>query len=126
MRRCACRPSWAGTIRIHRDQGEAALELLSRFAVDPRWLIYLPPTMAACEAATADGLLEHPAEAFGHFRARGVRTVVCEESTWVRARSSSWHATARQRASGAIEIGETRVVEEQVGAQPGAEAAPDA
>ena len=69
----------AGSVSIRTEHGAAALETMSRFAVDPRWLIYLPPTMAPCQSAAADGLLEHPAEAFGYFRARGVRTVMCQE-----------------------------------------------
>ena len=68
-----------GNVFIAKDQSAAALDVMSRFAVDPRWLVYLPPTMAPCDASTKDGLLEHPAEAFGHFRARGVRKVTCQE-----------------------------------------------
>ena len=45
----------------------------------PRWLIYLPPTMSPCASSNEDGLLEHPASAFGYFRANGVSKVVCEE-----------------------------------------------
>jgi protein phosphatase len=37
---------------------------MSRFAVDPRWLLYLPPTMSPCATSTLAELLEHPAEAF--------------------------------------------------------------
>ena len=69
----------AGTVSIRKENCAAALDTMARFAVDPRWLVYLPPTMAPCASATADGLLEHPAEAFGYFRARGVRRVMCEE-----------------------------------------------
>src|SRR4030095_12322727 len=46
---------------------------------NPKWLIYLPPTMSPTETAKADGLLEHPAEAFSHYRAHGVSTVVVEQ-----------------------------------------------
>jgi len=52
---------------------------MSRFAADPRWLIYLPPTMSPCETSRREGLLEHPVEAFAHFRAQGIARVVCEE-----------------------------------------------
>ena len=52
---------------------------MSRFAADPRWLIYLPPTMSPCETSHAAGLLEHPAEASAYFRNQGVPKVVCEE-----------------------------------------------
>ena len=69
----------AGSISIRPEYGAAALETMSRFAVDPRWLIYLPPTMAPCEAAARGELLEHPREALGYFRARKVRRVVCED-----------------------------------------------
>ncbi len=52
---------------------------MSRFAVDPRWLIYVPPTMAPCRAAPEGELVERPAEAFEHYRKRGVKTVVCQD-----------------------------------------------
>jgi polynucleotide kinase-phosphatase len=47
--------------------------------VDPRWLIYLPPTMAPVATSSQPGLLEAPAEAFGYFSSAGVSRVVCEE-----------------------------------------------
>ena len=52
---------------------------MSRFAVDPRWLIYLPPTMAPTGTSSRPGLLEHPAEALSYYRGEGVREVICEE-----------------------------------------------
>jgi protein phosphatase len=52
---------------------------MSRFAVDPRWLVYLPPTMAPVETSNREGLLEHPAEAFAYYRRAGVSHVVCQE-----------------------------------------------
>jgi len=52
---------------------------MSRFAANPKWLIYLPPTMSPSETSHAPGLLEHPAEAFAYFRHAGVPRVVCEE-----------------------------------------------
>ncbi len=68
----------AGAIRIPADRAPAALEVLSRFAVDPRWLIHLPPTMSPTETSRLPDLLEHPAEAFASYRKRGVRHVVIE------------------------------------------------
>jgi protein phosphatase len=68
-----------GNVTVREAHATAALEVMSRFAVDPRWLIYLPPTMSPCETSRAEGLLEHPAEAFAHYRARGVARVVCQE-----------------------------------------------
>lgn len=35
----------ARTVTIREENAAAALEVMSRFAMDPRWLIYLPPTM---------------------------------------------------------------------------------
>ncbi|HLU47195.1 MAG TPA: polynucleotide kinase-phosphatase, partial [Planctomycetota bacterium] len=57
----------------------AALEVMSRFAVDPKWLIYLPPTMSPSETTLAPGYLEHPREAFAYCRGQGVARVICEE-----------------------------------------------
>ncbi len=68
-----------GRLAIRAEQAGPALELLSRFAVDPRWLIYLPPTMAPCAAAASGRFLEHPASAFDQYRAEGVESVVCQE-----------------------------------------------
>jgi protein phosphatase len=69
-----------GAIALTADGSAGALELASRFAVDPRWLLYVPPTMSPCDAAPAGApLLEHPAQAFAHYRDRGVGRVVVEE-----------------------------------------------
>jgi protein phosphatase len=66
-------------IIVGEGHGAAALEVMSRFAADPKWLIYLPPTMSPSETSKLPGLLEHPAEAFAYYRAQGVERVVCEE-----------------------------------------------
>ncbi|WP_330241134.1 polynucleotide kinase-phosphatase [Streptomyces sp. NBC_00525] len=68
-----------GRLAVREENAAAALEVMSRFAVDPRLLPYLPPTMAPTATSGEDGYLEHPAEAFGEYRAAGVTRVVCEE-----------------------------------------------
>jgi protein phosphatase len=68
-----------GNVTIREENAAAALEVMSRFAADPRWLIYLPPTMSPCETSREPGLLEHPAEAFAYYRSQGAPQVVCEE-----------------------------------------------
>ena len=60
-------------ITIREANATAALEVMSRFAANPKWLIYLPPTMSPCETHQADGFLEHPDEAFAYYRSVGVR-----------------------------------------------------
>jgi len=66
-------------VTIREENGIAALEVMSRFATDPKWLIYLPPTMSPSETSREPGMLEHPAEAFSYYRYQGVAKVVCEE-----------------------------------------------
>ena len=68
-----------GKVTIREENATAALEVMSRFAVDPRWLVYLPPTMSPTATSDLEGLLEHPKEAFAAYRAAGVERVVCEE-----------------------------------------------
>src|SRR5450755_702460 len=68
-----------GRITVAAENATAALEVMSRFAVDPRWLLYLPPTMSPVATSARPDLLEHPAEAFSAYRAEGVAQVVCEE-----------------------------------------------
>ena len=67
------------TVTIREENAVAALEVMSRFAANPKWLIYLPPTMSPSETSSERGLLEHPAEALAYFRNHGVPTVVCQE-----------------------------------------------
>ncbi|MCZ7685612.1 MAG: hypothetical protein M5U28_45275 [Sandaracinaceae bacterium] len=73
-------------VTIREETAAAALEAMSRFAVDPRWLVYLPPTMSPPEAAQEGPFLEHPREALAYYRERGVHEVVSRRSTWARAR----------------------------------------
>ncbi|HEU5400167.1 MAG TPA: polynucleotide kinase-phosphatase [Terriglobales bacterium] len=68
-----------GRITIRQENAIAALEVMSRFAINPKWLIYLPPTMSPTETSTQDGLLEHPADGFEYFANEGVAKVVCEQ-----------------------------------------------
>ncbi|MCZ6817802.1 MAG: polynucleotide kinase-phosphatase [Planctomycetota bacterium] len=69
----------ARNVTLREENAAAALEVMSRFAVDPKWLIYLPPTMSPCATSKRPNLLEHPDEAFGYFRTAGVTKVICEE-----------------------------------------------
>ena len=68
-----------GRITIEADRSAAALEVMSRFAADARWLVYLPPTMAPVATSRRPDCLEHPDEAFAYFRKAGVDEVVCQE-----------------------------------------------
>jgi protein phosphatase len=66
-------------ITIREENAIAALEVMSRFSVDPKWLIYLPPTMSPSETSKQPALLEHPQEAFAYYRHEGVPRVICEQ-----------------------------------------------
>jgi len=68
-----------GVVTIGAEESAAALEVLGRYALDPRLLPWLPPTMAPCSTSTVDGYLEYPTEAFADYRSAGVTRVVCEE-----------------------------------------------
>jgi protein phosphatase len=67
------------SITIREENAAAALEVMGRFCVDPRWLIHLPPTMSPSETSAREGLLEQPDEAFAHYRHAGVARVVVVE-----------------------------------------------
>lgn len=66
-------------VSVGAEHSAAAFEVLSRFAIDPRWLIYLPPTMAPTATSTRTELLEYPSEAFAAYRRDGLAEVICEE-----------------------------------------------
>lgn len=67
------------SIKINAENSAAALEVMSRFAADPHWLIYLPPTMSPCETSKLPEYLEYPTEAFNYYKTRGIEKVVCEQ-----------------------------------------------
>ncbi|MHB1874663.1 MAG: polynucleotide kinase-phosphatase [Streptosporangiaceae bacterium] len=71
--------TYRGRVGVRAENAAAALEVASRFGIDPRWLLYLPPTMSPVGTSDRPGLLEHPDEAFDAYRADGVGQVVCEE-----------------------------------------------
>ena len=49
---------------------------MSRFALHPKWLLYLPPTMSPTETSALPNLLEHPTEALAYHKQLGVERVV--------------------------------------------------
>lgn len=63
---------------VREENTAAALEVMSRFAANPKWIIYLPPTMSPCETSREEGLLEHPREAFAYYRQQGHPRVICQ------------------------------------------------
>ena len=69
----------AGRVTVREENAAGALEVMSRFALEPRWLLHLPPTMAPCATAPEGELLEHPTSAFEAYRTSGVADVVCQE-----------------------------------------------
>jgi protein phosphatase len=68
-----------GRIGVRLENAAGALEVMSRWAIDPRWMPYLPPTMSPPATSSMEGMLEHPKEAFSAFRKDGVEHVICEE-----------------------------------------------
>jgi protein phosphatase len=66
-------------VTVREENAAAALEVMSRYAMDPRWIVYLPPTMAPTATSNRPDLLEHPASAFAEYRSDGVPQVICEE-----------------------------------------------
>jgi len=71
--------AYVSRITVREDHAAAALEVMSRFALDPRWLLYLPPTMSPVATSPRHDLLEHPDQAFEAYHREGVASVLCEE-----------------------------------------------
>ena len=67
------------SIKINSENSAAALEIMSRFAADPHWLIYLPPTMSPCETGKLAHYLEYPSEAFDYYKNKGIAKVICQQ-----------------------------------------------
>ena len=81
-------------VTVREENAIAALEVMSRFAANPKWLIYLPPTMSPTETTRRAGLLEHPQRGVRLFPHAGRRRrSSAKRSTWARGRSWSSAAT---------------------------------
>jgi protein phosphatase len=70
---------FAGRVTVREENAAAAIEVMTRFALAPQQLLYLPPTMSPSATSQLPDLLEHPAEAFAYYRSEGVAQVVCQE-----------------------------------------------
>lgn len=66
-------------ITINPENSIAALEIMSRFAINPKWLLYLPPTMSPCATSDLPDYLEYPHQALDYFKQQGITKVICEE-----------------------------------------------
>jgi|UPI00036078CE protein phosphatase len=67
-------------ITISQENAIAAMEAMSRFAVNPKWLIYLPPAISPADASTFEAeYLEHPSSAFAYYQSQKIGEVICEE-----------------------------------------------
>lgn len=84
----------SGRVTIREENAIAALEVMSRFAADPRWLIYLPPTMSPCATSNREGYLEYPQEALHYYQHAGISQVVCEQKHMG---SRPWRCCAEMR-----------------------------
>lgn len=69
----------SGRVTVREENAMAALEVVSRFSADPKWLVYLPPTMSPSASSDREGFLEYPSEAFQYYFSQGVTKVVCEQ-----------------------------------------------
>ncbi len=68
-----------GNLTIREENAITALEAISRFAANPKWLIYLPPTMSPTETTNKSDMLEHPAEGFAYYHKQGITDVIWQE-----------------------------------------------
>jgi protein phosphatase len=68
-----------GRVTVREENAAGALEVMSRFALHPRWLLYLPPTMAPVATSKGTEFLERPEEAFATYHSAGVTKLICEE-----------------------------------------------
>lgn len=68
-----------GRIAVRAEHAAGAFETMSRFALHPRWLPYLPPTMAPVQTSSRPEVLEHPDEAFAAYADWVVAQVICQE-----------------------------------------------
>ena len=84
-----------GNVTIREENATAALEVMSRFAADPRWLIYLPPTMSPCETSQSPGCWSTRPRRLPTTATRASRRSSAKRSTWGLGQWSSSAGTRR-------------------------------
>ena len=94
------------SVTVREENAAAALEVMSRWAMDPRWIVYLPPTMAPTATSTRPDLLEHPSQrirriplrrrAAGHLRGEA-HGLACDRDRLPRRRRRQRKVRCRQR-----------------------------
>ena len=68
-----------GGVHLGAEEAAAGLEAMSRFAVDPRWLVYLPPSIVPARSAPGTDTLEHPLAALAYYREHGATGAMLQE-----------------------------------------------
>ena len=71
--------SLTNNITIREENAIASLKVMSRFAMNPKWLIYSPPTISPSETSDLEEYLQHPKEAWKYYKIQGIDNVICEE-----------------------------------------------
>ncbi len=66
------------SIRVEQHQWKATFDAFSRWTVNPRWLIYVPPGMCSLQSQLTEGPLEHPRDAFNYYRNENIKRVIVE------------------------------------------------
>ena len=75
-------------LTIREENAIAALEVMSRFAIDPRWLIYLPPTMSPCATSRKKTGWSALKKLSSIFETTAKTACSAKKSTWGPAQSS--------------------------------------
>ncbi|NTF17847.1 polynucleotide kinase-phosphatase [Agrobacterium rubi] len=70
--------SLMGRVTVDANHMSGALEHMTRHTIDPRWLVYIPPTMSPVESSSEGEYLEHPDQAFDYYRRQGISELVVE------------------------------------------------
>ncbi len=66
-----------GRVKVGGNAMAGAVEAYTRFGVDPRWMVHLPPTMSPCDTSRDPSLIERPDEALAYYRGQ-VDAIVLE------------------------------------------------
>ena len=72
-----------GNITVREENAAAALEVASRFALDPRWLVYLPPTISPCGTSGLPACSNIPPKCLPTFATTAYPRWSARKNTWV-------------------------------------------
>lgn len=66
------------SIKLSANKTDEGMEFISKYSINHKALIYLPPTIPPVPSSKLEDFIEHPNEGFDYYRENGIKKVICQ------------------------------------------------